>query len=104
MSQDCPQCGNPMMWKYLNTPRCGVCDPIKKRYTVVLQRPEYMDEATPYVATVEATTPKDAAQKAQEEAFAADTEDELAPETHLDYYVSVVFNGQCNIELFGWQL
>lgn len=78
--------------------------PIEKQYTVVLQRPEYMDEATPYVATVKTISPQDAAKKARLEAYNADTKDELAPETHLDYYVSVVFDGHCNIALFGWQL
>ena len=30
MNQDCQQCGSPMMWKYLNEPRCLKCNPIKK--------------------------------------------------------------------------
>lgn len=30
MDQDCPQCGRFMLWKYLNEPRCGICNPIPK--------------------------------------------------------------------------
>lgn len=104
MIQDCPECGRFMLWKYLNEPRCPHCSPVKSKYTVVLQRPEYLSETTPYVAFVDAPTPTDAAVMARLEAFTADRKDRLHPKAAMDYYVSVVFNGQCKIELFGWQL
>lgn len=107
MDQDCPECGKTMVWKYLNIPRCLECkqkEETKNKYTVVLQRPDYMSETTPYVAFVDAPTPTDAAVMARLEAFTADRKDRLHPKAAMDYYVSVVFNGQCKIELFGWQL
>lgn len=107
MDQDCPECGKPMAWKYLNIPRCLECkqkEETKNKYTVVLQRPDYLSETTPYVAFVDAHTPTDASVMARLEAFAADRRDNLHPKAAMDYYVSVVFNGQCKIELFGWQL
>lgn len=104
MTQDCPECGKTMAWKYLNIPRCLECTPRKNSYTVVIQRPDYLAETAPYIAFVDAHTPTDASVMARLEAFAADRKDRLHPKAALDYYVSVVFNGQCKIELFGWQL
>lgn len=93
-----------MAWKHLNKPRCLKCTPSKNSYTVVIQRPDYLSETTPYVAFIETLTPTDAAEIARLEAFKADYDDGLYPRAAMDYYVSVVFNGQCKIELFGWQL
>lgn len=31
--QDCPVCGTPMLWMYLDTPRCPKCNP-PKRYLI----------------------------------------------------------------------
>ena len=79
-------------------------------YTVVLLRPDYLNEITEteygqdiYVALVDADTTLLAVRDAQREVFVADKKEGLKPESPEDYKLCVLFGGHQNPKLFGWQ-
>ena len=81
-----------------------------KDFTVVLLRPDYLNEVTEevfgkdiYVASVKAANTTDAIVVAQQEVFKADKKDKLKPKESTDYQLSVMFEGHPKIALFGWQ-
>lgn len=83
---------------------------IKKKYTVVLLRPEYLSEITDevygqdiYVALVKATTSEAAILAAQAEAFKADKTILMRPQKSEDYKLCVLFEGHHEPRRFGWQ-
>lgn len=43
--QDCPVCGTPMLWKYLNTRRCPKCNPLTGHKFDGLRGLDYSDRA-----------------------------------------------------------
>jgi hypothetical protein len=82
----------------------------KYAYTVVLLRPEYLGDITQeqygqdiYVALVTAANIGGAIEAAQQEVFAADTLDGLAPVDAEDYKLCVMFEGHQDPMCFGWQ-
>lgn len=79
-------------------------------YTVVLLRPDYLGEVTQeqygqdiYVALVMAGSVGQAIKAAQQEVFAVDTKDALAPVYAEDYELCVLFEGHHDPRAFGWQ-
>lgn len=79
-------------------------------YTVVLLRPDYLGEVTQeqygqdiYVALVMASSVGHAIKAAQQEVFAVDTKDALAPVSAEDYKLCVLFEGHHDPRAFGWQ-
>lgn len=79
------------------------------QFTVVLQRPDYLDTDVPrgtdtYVALVESENYYEAVRVARKEVYKADKKDELNPERPEDYALSCVFAGHQKCLLWGWQL
>lgn len=83
-----------------------------KKYTVVLLRPEYLGNRTEtpygqdiYVAIgIEASEAMFAVRIARAEVFNADVREGLKPESASDYKLCVLFEGEHQPKLFGWQV
>lgn len=78
------------------------------KYTVILLRPDYLCDDTPYgqdvyVGYVECETVDDAIDRARHEVFKGDKLDGMGPKDKLDYALCVAFLGHNPIALFGWQ-
>lgn len=80
-------------------------------FTVILLRPDYMNEATEarygqdiYVALVSAEEKMEAVRLARLDVFAADKKDGLKPKGLNDYVLCCLLDGHCNVGMFGWQV
>ena len=80
------------------------------QFTVVLKRPDYMNEdddsANPYLAliSVDEVTPfTKLVQLARKEVFKADTKDGLDPQSTDDYALLFVLSGHHTPLMWGWQ-